>query len=457
MSSSPQETISATTSGTPLTTPKRLKALIGALWSAPHRWENRATRIGVAAVLTMSAIQTAYFFGLASPDPVEKAKAIVFSGWMDFCLFMAFIRAQRANAQEDYGKAVAWFLGCLPLAAFTFLCNFMFSSHWQPPDPLSLQRVGLSPLIALVIYACVPLVAVVYGTLFTVKEVSVEERLRRQQAKEAARWQAEITNPRERLRKMRLMRRVLAEQVGLDLDEGDEEDQACFAAYEGLLAERGISLVDRDAPIRFEALLQEMRQLGIQPRASNAVMVFRAASGMPALKSSKQSIIQTRNQIDVSQHHKYPSLVDKSTDANKRSLIAQSQQAERVTDQGTAVSSQPRTSAAEALQAMLAGDSGAWSTYLTVEEFIEETGYNAGYIRRLVRNGGIKSEEQDGVRRIPLAELARFALDRVSEELAARVLARRAAEAGEAELMVEAAPSTPSASMRAEEDDEEDD
>lgn len=98
---------------------------------------------------------------------------------------------------------------------------------------------NLDPLVALWIYACVPLVAVVYGTLFTVKEITREEKQRRQQAKAEALWQAEIADPRGRLRKMRLMRRVLAEQVGLDLDEGDEEELARFGAYEGLLAERG--------------------------------------------------------------------------------------------------------------------------------------------------------------------------------------------------------------------------
>jgi hypothetical protein len=69
---------------------------------------------------------------------------------------------------------------------------------------------------------------------------------------------------------------------------------------------------------------------------------------------------------------------------------------------------------------MLADGSGAWLTSLTVEEFIEITRYNANYIKKLVRTGEIKSEEQDGTRRIPLAELARFALDRVSEEVLAR-------------------------------------
>jgi hypothetical protein len=109
----------------------------------------------------------------------------------------------------------------------------MFSSGWRPLDPLALERVGLNSLAALWIYACVPLVAVVYGTLFTVREITREEKLRRQQSKAEALWQAEIADPRGRLRKMRLMRRVLAEQVGLDLDEGDEEEHARFGFMRG--------------------------------------------------------------------------------------------------------------------------------------------------------------------------------------------------------------------------------
>ncbi len=437
MSTSSQESISPVVQAHgPL---DRLAAVVAALWSAPHRWENLATRFGVAAVLTMSAIQTAFFFGLASPDPVEKAKAVVFSGWMDFCLFMTFIRAQRSSAQEAYGKAVAWFLGCLPLASFTFLCNFMFSSHWQPPDPLALERVGLNPLVALWIYACVPLVAVVYGTLFTVKEITREEKLRRQQAKAEALWQTEIADPRGRLRKMRLMRRVLAEQVGLDLDEGDEEDHARFGAYEGLLAERGISLVDREAPLRFEALLQEMLQLGIQPRASNAVALFRSATASPTpttvpAPASRPQGAQTGKQISLLEQRS----LDVSTSTGKRSFSEHSPPAVPQAEQITSVSSHPWTLAAEALQSMLADDSGAWTTYLTLEEFVGETGYNANDIKKLVRTGNIKAEEQHGVRRIPLAELARFALDRVSEELAERVFVRQAAGEADGAWVVEA-------------------
>ena len=251
-------------------------------------------------------------------------------------------------------------------------------------------------------------------------------------------------------------RRVLAEQVGIDLDEGDEEEQARFVAFEGLLAERGISLVDREAPLRFAALLQEMRQAGIQPRASNAVALFRTATGMPALESGKVLPQQTRNQIASHQREQYPSLVGATGKARERSLSRYAQHSEGVTNQATAIPSQPRTSAADALQSMLAGDSGAWSIYLTVEESIEETGYNANYIKRLVRSGGIKSEERDGVRRIPLAELARFALDRVSEELAARVLARREAETAEEGRVVDATPTERVASVQAKEDEEED-
>ena len=435
---------------------KRLGARAASLWGAPHRWENWATRFGVAAVLTMSAIQTAYFFGLASPDPVEKAKAMVFSGWMDFCLFMAFLRAQRASAQEDYGKAVAWFLGCLPLASFTFLCNFMFSSHWQPPDPLALERVGLSPLVALWIYACVPLVAVVYGTLFTIKEITREEKLHRQRARAEVLWQAEIADPRGRLRKMRLMRRVLAEQLGLDLDEGAPEEQALFAAYEELLTERGISLVDREAPIHLEAVLGEMRKLSISPRASNAVALFRVrATRLPALNSGAPPVDRPDKQISSLVGEQQRPLATAPSTASKHQRTPPSTPAEKHQEQRTAASTPQRSSAAAALQSMLAGDSGAWSTYLTVEEFIKETGYNPDYIKRLLRNGSIKAEEIDGERRISLAELGRFALERLSEELAARVLARQAAEMSNGGRVVEATTTAPVAAARVEEDEEE--
>lgn len=191
--------------------------------------------------------------------------------------------------------------------------------------------------------------------------------------------------------------------------------------------------------MRFEALLQEMLQLGIQPRASNAVALFRSATASPTptavpAPASRPQGAQTGKQISLLEQRS----LDVSTSTGKRSFSEHFPPAVPQAEQITSVSSHPWTLAAEVLQSMVAGDSGAWSTYLTIEEFTRETGYNPNYIKRLVRNGGIKSEERDCVRRIPLAELARFALDRVSEELAARVLARQTAGTTEGARAVEA-------------------
>jgi hypothetical protein len=425
----------------------RLKGLFPVHWNAPHRWENLATRCGVAAVLTMSAIQTAYFFGLASPDPVEKAKAIVFSGWMDFCLFMAFIRAQRASAQEDYGRAVLWFIGCLPLAAFTFLCNFMFSSHWQPPDPLALERVGLSPLVALWIYACVPLVAVVYGTLFTVKEVTREERQARARVKAEAAWQAEIDDPRGRLRAMRRQRRVLAEMLHMDLDDLEPQEQALLAQYEDLLLERGISLAEREAPLQFEALLMEIRRLGIQPGSPDAVVLFQLRSrGPSSAVSTPPQAEKASRQISPPAKAKNTPLASKGHDADNRSVITTSAKPDSLPKQPGSDVSEASSTGGHLFQAMLAGGSGAWPSHLTTEEFIQHTRYNPDYVKRLVRRGEIKTEEVEGERRIPIAELARFALERMSEEMAAQLIAGMT-RAKQEQRIVEADQDTPAADV----------
>ena len=128
-----------------------------------------------------------------------------------------------------------------------------------------------------------------------------------------------------------------------------------IGAYEALLAERGISLVDRDAPLRFEALLQEMRLAGIQPRAANAVASFRAATASEMLailptSESRPQEAQAGKQISMPEHRS----LDASASTGKRSFSEHPLPATHQEEQGINVFSHPWTLVTEALQSMLA-------------------------------------------------------------------------------------------------------